>query len=214
MAEPPIPKARSREQIIANTREMLGMAQAGYADATSADPRRRRPGIMNLFTYGRSVTMAMQTMKSLDADFAEWWRPYQEKMASGPLMCYFNTARTDVLHEGSLTVTTSTYIAHLDSSMINELNRHAPPGTVGTFFGEGATGGNGWEVRMPDGSTQKVYFSLPDSFGVQSTLHLPDPPDQHDDQPITDTSVANLGRLYLTTLGRYVEEFEARFKET
>jgi hypothetical protein len=59
-----------------------------------------------------------------------------------------------------------------------------------------------------------VYFSLPDDFGATSTLHLPDPPSQHNGQPITDTSVAHLGQLYLSTLKQIVKEFEAHFQAT
>ena len=81
----------------------------------------------------------------------------------------------------------------------------------GTFFGEGRTGGNGWDVRMPDGSIQKVYFDLPATFDIKSELLLPNPPTEHDGQPITDTSIANLGSLYLDTLKRTVDEFETRF---
>jgi hypothetical protein len=168
---------------------MLAMTEVGYADAISEDPRRRRPGLLNLFTYGRNATMALQTMKSLDDGFAEWWRPYQEKMASDPLMHYFNRTRTEIEHEGALPTSTVTHIKHLDGPILQELDRHAPPNTVSTFFGEGATGGNGWEVRMPDGSTEKVYFSLPESVGV-STLYLRDPPTQHDDQPISESRTA------------------------
>lgn len=163
MRDSVMPKvSRQKQQIFANTREMLSMAKAGLADAVSRDPRRRRPGLMNLFTYGRSVTMAIQTMKNTDATFADWWAPYQTRMSTDPLMKYFNTARTNVLHEGELAATTSTVIGgdrpFNIGALVRELNRHAPPNTVGTFFGEGRTGGNGWEVRMPDGSTEKVYF--------------------------------------------------------
>jgi hypothetical protein len=65
---------------------------------------------------------------------------------------------------------------------------------------------------MPDRSTQKVYFSLPETFDVRSELHLTDPPTEHDGQPVTDTSVANIGTLYVNTLKRIVTEFETRFK--
>jgi hypothetical protein len=50
---------------------MLAMAETSLADATSDDPIRRRPGLMNLFTYGRSVTMAIQTIGSADPGFED-----------------------------------------------------------------------------------------------------------------------------------------------
>jgi hypothetical protein len=66
-------------------------------------------------------------------------------------------------------------------------------------------------VQTPDGSEEKVHFSLPETVDITSTLHLSNPPTEHDGHQITDTSIASLGRLYLTTLRRIVEEFETRF---
>ena len=101
MQNPP----RDRERIFQNTKEMLDMARSGLADAVGPDPRRRRPGLMNLFTYGRSVTMTIQTMKNTDPAFEAWWTPYQVSMAADPLMRFFNTTRTNILHEGELATT-------------------------------------------------------------------------------------------------------------
>lgn len=206
---------RDKARIFANTREMLAMAEDGLAAATGTDPRKRRAGLMNLFTYGRSVTMAIQTMKHTDAGFEDWWKPYQEKMAADPLMRYFNTTRTEVLHEGELTVSVETTIGKdgpVDiAALVTELGENAPPNTISTFFGEGRTGGNGWIVRMPDGSEDHVYFDLPAEAGVETVVRLPNPPTHHDGKPLSDTSVATLGEIYVATLRRVVKEFEARF---
>lgn len=215
MNTPATPARRDRGRIFANTREMLAMAKGGLADFVSGDPRRRRPGLMNLFTYGRSVTMTMQTMKNTDPAFEEWWALLQAKMAQDPLMRFFNKARTDILHEGELLTTNYTVIgAHgpVDiGALVRELNHHAPPNTVATFFGD-QIGGNGWEVRMPDGSLEKVYFDLPEGVDVESSL-FEDPPLEHYGTPITNTSIANLGGIYLETLDSMVEEFIERFQE-
>jgi hypothetical protein len=205
---------RDRARVIANTQEILDMARSGLAAATGADPRQRRPGLMNLFTYGRSVTLTIQTMKHVDPSFEAWWKPYQDKMAADPLMKYFNTTRTDVLHEGELQTWNYTVMGQngpIDlGQLLQELGQHAPPNTIGTFFGD-QHGGNGWEVLMPDGTRQTVYFQLPEGVGIESGLQLPNPPNQHDGQPIEDTSIANLGSLYLGTLTRIVDEFVTRF---
>ncbi|MEN3273836.1 MAG: hypothetical protein V7636_2597, partial [Actinomycetota bacterium] len=171
-----IPKAkrpgRSRQKIVANTREMLAMAKVGYEDAIAHDPRRRRAGIMNMFTYGRSVTLVMQTMRNSHPDFDAWWQPYQEKFANDPLMRFANDARNAILKEGSLATSNSTYVEHLDGDKLADFSRqHSPPGTVSTFIGD-QLGGNGWEVQMPDGSIQKVYFDLPDQPGLSVTSWL------------------------------------------
>src|SRR4051794_35221191 len=101
---------REKERIFANTQEMLAMAQNGLADLSGSDPRRRRPGLMNLSTYGRSVTLTIQTMKHVDPGFSQWWKPYQDWMRSDPLMSYFNEIRTAIVHEGELATTQSTII--------------------------------------------------------------------------------------------------------
>ena len=48
------------------------MAERGLADALGQDPTRRRAGVMNLFTYGRSVTLAIQGSSSSEPAFAKW----------------------------------------------------------------------------------------------------------------------------------------------
>jgi hypothetical protein len=203
---------RDKARIVANTREMLAMAEHGYAEAIGADPRRRRPGLMNLFTYGRSVTLAMQTMKHTDPDFDAWYA----QAAQDPLMNYFNKIRTDVTHEGELATSNYTVIGeHGEVNMgdlMRTMMRDAPPNTAGVFLGDNL-GGNGWMVEMPDGTTEKVYFDLPEGADARSELLLVDPPTQHDGQPIGDTSIANIGVLYLGTLREIVSEFETRFQE-
>lgn len=205
----------SRGTVLANTDEMLSMAERGLANAVGQDPTRRRAGVMNLFTYGRSVTLAIQGISSAEPAFVEWWKPYQDWMAADPLMKYFNDTRVAIVHRGELATSTSMVIGGSGpvdlGAVMREIHRHAPPNTIATFLGEGSTGGNGWEVRMPDGSVEKVYFSLPESVDVRSALHLHDPPTEHDGQPISDTSIANLGKIYLTTLRQIVGEFKARF---
>jgi hypothetical protein len=204
---------RERSKVLANVREMLSMAEAGWNDAVGQDARRRRPGLMNLFTYGRSVTFAIQTMKSVDPGFEDWWAPYQARMAADPLMRYFNTTRTEIIHQGHLATFTRMEINTDDmGALVRELTRNAPPNTIRMFLGENETGGNGWEVRMPDGSITKVYFSLPDSPEITSDLLVPSPPKQHDGKEITNTSASNLATLYIESLRKMVSEFEAKFK--
>lgn len=63
-------------------------------------------------------------------------------------------------------------------------------------------GGSGWEVATWEGRTEKYYVALPPDIGaaITSTLVFPDAPSEHRGQPLTDKSVATLGRLYLDYL--------------
>jgi len=165
---------------------------------------------MNLFTYGRATTATALTMRHADPAFEDWWQPYNEMMAKDPLMKYFNATRSQILKEGQLPVSNYTKMVNWDSAMIQQINQYAPPNTVTTFFGD-QLGGNGWAVKMPDGSVERVYFDLPAGAGVESGLMFSDPPTQHDGVPIEDTSIANIGRLYIDTLNKIVTKFTERF---
>lgn len=138
-------------------------------------------------------------------------------MKNDPLMQFFNRARNALLKEGELGTKNVTAIGMhgpVDiGAFVTTLYEHAPPNTVAVFVGD-QLGGIGWEVEMPDGSQEKVYVTLPPSVGVESTVRFIDPPDQHDGVPITDTSVENLGSLYIATLSELVKEAEARFAST
>jgi hypothetical protein len=162
------------------------------------------------------VTNAIQTLRHLDPAFDDWWKPYQDKMASDPLMKCFNATRTNVILEGELHTTNYTVVGSegpVDvAKLAHELGQHAPPGTVATFFGD-ELGGDGWDVLMPDGTTQAVYFQLSEGTDLKSGLRLANPPTEHYGQPITDTSTANLGNLYMATVSGIVDDFIARFSE-
>jgi len=200
----------NRQQVVARTTEMLEMAKAGLTDALSPDPNRTRPGAMNMLTYGRSVTFTMQTIKSLDPAFEEWWKPYQDAMQADPLMSYCNDARVAITHRGHLPSTNATRIGVDGPVNIGELRRRlmvdAPPGTTGIFLGD-SVGGNGWIVE----GAGHVYFDLPDDLDVQSGLEFESPPVEHDGKPITDASIGSIGQLYINKLSQIVDDFKARY---
>jgi hypothetical protein len=208
----PAPKPkRDRGRVIANVHDMLAMARNGLADASGSDPQKRRAGLMNLATWGRSVTLTMQTMTNVDPGFVNWYEPHLQRMRADPLMQYFTRTRNSSLKEGEAStamVTSGAFTPELNK----RLAENQPPNAIDTFIGETRTGGNGWHVQMPDGSIGTVYFDLADDF-VQNTIVPLEPPHEHYGEAIADTSVANLGRLYIETLTALVNEFVQRFSK-
>jgi len=95
----------AKAEIVRNTQDMMRRATKGLADATGPDPGRRRDGVMDLFVFGRSTTLAMEKMKSLDPGYKAWREPYEARFASDPLMSFFSKTRTDIIHQGELTMT-------------------------------------------------------------------------------------------------------------
>jgi hypothetical protein len=82
---------------------------------------------------------------------------------------------------------------------------------VRVIFGD-AIGGSGWEVQKPDGSTEMVYFTLPEELGITTVLEFENPPTEHLGRSIKDTSVVAIGTLYVEYLTGLVERAFARFK--
>lgn len=87
--------------------------------------------------------------------------------------------------------------------MRNALKWQAPPHTLGTFSVD-HSGAIGWWVQMPDAAIERIYFQLSDQSGTASVMSLGDTPISHDGVRITDTSIANIGGIYIKTLARIV----------
>ncbi len=90
--------------------------------------------------------------------------------------------------------------------------KNPPPGAQGFFIGD-SLGGSGWEIQLPDGSTEKFYVALPPEIAanISTALHLPKAPGTHLGQPISDTSMHILLGLYLDYMDRLIREAETEF---
>lgn len=209
----PASGGREAADVLGKAKEILETARQGLDDLLGDDPTRRMLGIRNVAVFGRSVTFVLQNLRSVDADaFNRWYAPKQEAMRADPLLKYFVSLRNEILKEGGPTATSSLYIEHMNTSDLAPLMAHPPPGAKGFFVGD-VLGGSGWEVELPDGSLEKYYVQLPGAVKMQSWLHFPDPPEQHLGEPLADTSLQNLGRLYIAYLSSLVDEAESEFAQ-
>jgi hypothetical protein len=193
---------------------MLEMTRLGLSDFLGSDPKRRMLGIRNVAVFGRSVTFVLQTLRSVDANaFDSWYKPHVEVMRADPLLIYFNDLRSEILKEGGPALSADLYVEHLNTSDLESVMANPPPGAKSFFIGD-SLGGSGWEVGLPDGSIEKYYVQLPAAVRMQTTLHFPDPPSEHLGAVITDTSVANLCRLYVAFLSALVNEATSEFGDS
>lgn len=195
---------RTKAEVWKRAFEMLRMAEYAAADTAGADPTKWRAGAMNVAVYGRAVTGMVEGLRPIEAGFDDWFKPRTAEMNKDPLMRFFYVLRSSVLKEGDLPTTVTTDVNHLDSKIMSTLMNDAPAGTEELFFGD-ELGGNGWKVRLPDGSMTKVYFKIPEEV-LTSQVNFENPPTEHNGQPITDHSVANLCRLYVRALRRFLND--------
>lgn len=195
--------------VLSNAKEILATAKRGLDDLTGRDPTRKTSGLHNVAVFGRSVTLVLQNLRSVNRQsFDAWYEPRVQAMAKEPLFSYFRELRNTILKQGPPKPSSHVYVGSFNTADLAKFP--APPGAKGFFIGD-QLGGSGWVVEMPDGSTEKFYIELPVHMGVKASWHLPDPPSEFEGQPITDTSIENLSKIYVGALTKLVQEAESEF---
>jgi hypothetical protein len=141
----------------------LDLAQLGLEDFLRGDrPRRKKAGLINVITFGRSVTFVLQNIRTFEPDaFNRWYEPRQAEMKADPHFQYLKDLRTQLLHEGVLgQIKASVAIDRVTTEDFEKEMQNPPPGAIG--FGAGDEfGAAGWLVRKPDGSLEKFYVEFP-----------------------------------------------------
>lgn len=196
------------QAIIIKAEETLQTARYGFDDLTSGNRQRRFSGIRNLVVFGRSVTFVLQNLKTPVGEFAfnEWYEPIQEQMKSDVLMKYFVTLRNEILKQGKLPVSTSALI-NINPGDMAKLGT-PPPGAKGFFIGDQA-GGSGWEIELPDGTTEKYYVEIPQSM-ARVQQHFSELPVPEDDE-LKRKSIEDLCAYYLDKLENILDSARSCF---
>jgi hypothetical protein len=164
----------------------------------------------NVVVMGRAVTNVLQNLRSKVQDFDVWYQPWQEEMAQDPLLRYLYKLRSEILKEGREGAESIMTIQDATLGEILRMLGPAPPNAISSFVGD-YNGGSGWQVRLEDGSIEKVYVTLPENDNIRSRLAFQSLPSEHLGTPITDDSLENICRLYVQYLRRLVEAAEERF---
>jgi hypothetical protein len=168
----------------------------------NGSPERKAAGLRNFVVFGRAVTNVLQNLRSTEKGFDEWYRPYVDEMKVDELMSYFYKLRSLILKEGISNTMVGMHIKSL--RLPDDLRRLTPPPpNAKAFFVGDHLGGSGWEVQLPDGSTEKYYVDLPVDI-AECCLHLQNPPKMHLGKVIDDGSMKGLCLLYIDYLHKMV----------
>jgi hypothetical protein len=188
-------------QIIQEAEELLQTAKYGLEDMR-AKPERRRAGLRNVAVFGRNTTWALQNLRGVVPEFDVWYQPKQEMMKADPLMRYFHDIRTQIEKKANTPTSSSGTISSFSSDDIKRFGT-PPTGAVALFIGDN-TGGSGWKIRKPDGSTENYYVELPTDIGTFQ-MTLPMAPDGG------ELSAQDLATKYLEKVEELVVEARQRF---
>lgn len=191
---------RTAAEVVAGAERALRLVQSAWLDYR--DPARRPAALSNIVVYGASVSQVLKALDRKVPDFAEWWAPFSSRLANDASFRRLRDMRNEVLKEGALRTSASTYINRLGPGEMAALEATAPPGANGLFIGD-QNGGSGWTVTLPDGTHTKHYIDLPASVGMTA-------------QTITraDGTWVEVGKVlprYVATLQEIVASAKARW---
>lgn len=188
-------KQKTIEDILNRAEETLYTANLGLELARGKNPKSRMAGIRNVIVFGRAVTNILQNIRSIEPKFDEWYQPNVKEMEEDHLMKFFYKARTEILKEGSVAVTSSMNFTGNPMDII--LLFKLPPQAKGFFISD-TLGGSGWEVETEEGTTEKYYVEIPDNdtrFQIDISIHLAEAPEQFRQVPAADLCERYLGYL-------------------
>jgi hypothetical protein len=101
---PPFPPPASFRtmplQVLTRANTHLRMVKQGIRDMEDPDQDRVLLGFFGIAVFGRSVTLALQHLRTFDDHaFDEWYKPWFGEMRTDELCRFFYQLRTDILHD-------------------------------------------------------------------------------------------------------------------
>jgi hypothetical protein len=196
-------------EILKRAEGTLDTAKLGFKLLTGGSPEHRFSGLRNVVVFGRAVTNVLQNLRSIEPGFDEWYEPYKREMEADALMKYFYNLRSEILKKGVLNVSSHTHLRNF--RLPEDIAKFGPPpaNAKALFIGDNL-GGSGWEVELPDGSTEKYYVALPPEMGTTS-LHFPDSPNLHLGEELKESRIEVLSKMYIDYLQKLIRSAKERF---
>jgi len=205
-------KTQAIRDVLRGTEERLRYAELGLDDLKKGPQERRMPGFWNLVVWGRATTIALQGLKRKAPGFVKWYAKYEEEMGSDELMTFFNRMRNVLLKKAKRPELKPTGLHINELRLPEDLAFFGPPPPFATeqFIGD-KTGGSGWIIGLPDGSTEKFYVKLPERI-ASVIWAFSKPPKSHLGRRLEESSPEALGELYFAYLQRLVESAKNQFQ--
>lgn len=149
----------SVSSVLESAERTLEVAELGWRDYRQGGER-RWAGLVNAVVSARSTTNVLQNLRGLVPAYDEWWTREREVL-NNPVAQWFVNVRNAIEKQGVLGNTDRVIAVHsFNAGLWSALEAAQPRGTIRTIIGDDL-GRNAWVVALPDGSTHKVYFSLP-----------------------------------------------------
>ena len=189
--------------------QVITLMDSYLGDLQKRGNSKRVQAFWNITIYGRMVTFHIQKALNGVPDFDNWYQSKRKEMKEDELLQFFKDIRNKIEKEYLINPGNVVHIAHLN--IPNDLRRFGPPppGAKGFFIGD-QNGGTGWFVEGPEGKQNKIYVDLPSDIG-NTWMTLNGMPRKHLGKEITDSSLEDICKLYVTYLRGLVKDVEEKF---
>lgn len=190
-------------EIIDRADAVLRTALSGLSMMRSENGNTKNVGLRNVLVFGRSVTFVLQNLRGKHPLFDGWYAKQTTEMAKDPVFTFFREARNHLEKKGQLEVATSAVIHSFSSDTMALLEAQKPNGATAFFIGD-QLGGSGWEVQLPDGTSQKFYVEPPSDVAVVDQVFSGEL--AHLYLPSDSRSTLELATYYTDALARIVDD--------
>lgn len=195
-------------EILERAEEALHSAKMGLQDVQNGPPHKDSAGVKNVATYGRATTRILSRLSSREDEFDQWWSKFREEMDRDPLMQYFWDLRNKALKQEGVDFGWQLKINYFSSEILSDYKK--PENAQKFVIGDSQHGGLGWKVELPNGETKMHYIDPPSEL-VESSPVLPEPPQEHLGEDITDADAADMCQMYVDYLENILYAAKAKF---
>ncbi len=192
-----------------NVDKIVMLTKLALKEMKAKDPERQFSAHHNVIVWGRSITFALQKLKTNISDFDNWYKPYVLEMSSDPLLKFFKNSRNELEKEAKSPISNKVHIKNFNTKRdIHRLNK--PDAETDGFFMGDQLGGSGWIIKLPDGSREKYYIDIPSEIGTSSLVFV-NSPAEHLGKDIRNKSTFELSEMYITYLESIVEDCKKKY---
>lgn len=195
-------EAKNVDHALARANDLLRAARYGVTILRDAPGPDKIVGVFNVAVFGRSVTFALQNLRTVVGDdFDNWYRDVQAEMQSSDLCRYMLELRNEILKEGTPQTRITQHMGTLTMTTSGEVVSYEPPeGGVPSLSAKSDGEGGVIVALIPSAEAPRAY-------------EIGEPPTTHLGLDISGESFESLAAIYCDYLEQILERATAHFSD-
>ncbi|MGD9534812.1 MAG: hypothetical protein AB7V56_13720 [Candidatus Nitrosocosmicus sp.] len=197
---------RTAQSLMNECKDILYFIKGELAELGKGPSHSKINNMRNIVVYGRQVSFILQKLRSVlpEGQFDKWYEPYKEEMKNDELMKFFVDLRNSIEKEGNTKTINVGHIRRLDTSMLPKLMGNQHPYATSFFMGD-TKGRSGWEIKLPDGTEDKIFVEIPEEV-LTVKFFFQNPPKSHLDIKVETSDPFFLCQCYYEYIKKMVND--------